>query len=131
VQTPQFNADAGPYSLQFAGSGTNIGTDSGADYNSAVLLNTGMAIFGDGNNDILMFRNGLFVQAASSVELYGWIYTQASPVTLGDGNTPVNLRTHNSVIDTTAGNNPLYVAGDTITFGGVVEGGTSGGQREC
>ncbi|MGV2341262.1 MAG UNVERIFIED_CONTAM: hypothetical protein LVR18_47180 [Planctomycetaceae bacterium] len=125
VQTPQFNADAGPYQLQFAGSDTNIGTDSGGDYLSAVLLNTGMAIFGDGNNDILMFRNGLFVQAASSVELFGWIYTQASPVTLGDGNTPVNLRTHDSVIDTTAGNNPLYLQGDTITFGGVVEGGTA------
>jgi hypothetical protein len=125
VKTPQFNADAGPYHLQFAGSGTDIGTDSGADYNSAVLLNTGMAIFGDGNNDILMFRNGLRVEAASSVELYGWIYTQASPVYLGDGNTPVNLRIHNSVIDTTAANNPLYLAGDNITFGGVIEGMTS------
>ncbi|MFM7059509.1 MAG: beta strand repeat-containing protein, partial [Planctomycetota bacterium] len=125
VKTPQFNADAGPYDLQFAGSGTDIGTDPGGDYLSAVLLNTGMAIFGDGNNDILMFRNGLFVETASSVELYGWIYTQASPVTLGDGNTPVNLRIHNSVIDTTAAENPLYLAGDNITFGGVIEGMTS------
>ncbi|MGV2341178.1 MAG UNVERIFIED_CONTAM: hypothetical protein LVR18_46725 [Planctomycetaceae bacterium] len=61
VRTPQVNADEGPYHLQFAGSGTNVGTDIGGDYLSAVLLNSGMAIFGDGNNDILMFRNGLFV----------------------------------------------------------------------
>ena len=126
VRTPQFNADAAAYHLQFGGTGTNIGTNTGADYLSAVIRNTGMVIFGDGNNDILMFRNGVHVYTASSVELFGWIYTQSAPVTLGDSDTPTNLRVHNSVIDTTAAG--LFPPGDTITFGGVLEGGTAAGK---
>ncbi|MFN5199559.1 MAG: beta strand repeat-containing protein, partial [Planctomyces sp.] len=125
VQTPQFNADAGPYDLQFAGSGTNIGTDSGPDYESATMLNTGAVIFGDGNSDILMFRNGLRVTTASSIDLDGWIYTQRSPVSLGDSDTATNLKTHDSVIDTTAAG--AFPIGDHITFGGVIEGKTAGG----
>ncbi|MFN5535273.1 MAG: hypothetical protein ACK5EN_07330, partial [Planctomyces sp.] len=127
VKTPQVNADEAGYHLQFAGSGTNVGTDMSSDYLSAILRNTGEAIFGDGNNDILLFRNGVEVFAASSVELYGSIYTHAAPVTLGDGDTPTNLRIHRSIIDTTSAG--LYPMGDTITFGGVLEGGTALGNE--
>ncbi|MFN5587814.1 MAG: beta strand repeat-containing protein, partial [Planctomyces sp.] len=127
VLTPQFNADAGPYDLQFAGSGTNIGTDNALDYQTAVLLNTGMVLFGDGNNDILMFRNGLDVDAASSIELLGWIYTQRSPVMLGDNDTATNLHACESVIDTTAAG--AWPDGDNITFFGVIEGRTGGGSE--
>ncbi|MFN9723400.1 MAG: beta strand repeat-containing protein, partial [Planctomyces sp.] len=127
VKTPQVNADEAGYHLQFAGSGTNVGTDMSSDYLSAILRNTGEAIFGDGNNDILLFRNGVEVFAASSVEMYGSIYTHAAPVTLGDGDTPTNLRIHRSIIDTTSAG--LYPMGDTITFGGVLEGGTALGNE--
>ena len=102
-------------------------SDLGADYLSAVIRNTGTVTFGDGNQDVLMFRNGVHVYTASSVEMFGWIYTQGAPVTLGDGDTPTNLRIHQSVIDTTAAGQ--FPAGDTITFGGVLEGGTAAGNE--
>ena len=71
VKTPQVNADAAAYHLQFAVSGTNVGTDMGSDYLSAILRNTGVASFGDGSSDILLFQSGVQVFTASSVEMYG------------------------------------------------------------
>ncbi|MFN9289018.1 MAG: hypothetical protein ACK6EB_13175, partial [Planctomyces sp.] len=105
--------------LHLAGTGSEIGATS--------LQNGGQAIFGNSSNDVLLFLAPLAVTVPSSVELFGQIRTQQSTVVLGDTDTPINLRSVDSVIDTTNNSDPLHLTGATITFGNIIEGKTGAG----
>jgi hypothetical protein len=56
------------------------------------------------------------------VELFARIHTHGSAVTLGSSTAAINLHTETAVIDTTNGEDPLFVNGATITLAGPVEG---------
>ncbi|MFN9237076.1 MAG: beta strand repeat-containing protein, partial [Planctomyces sp.] len=119
--TDSLTSSGNAYHLHLAGTGSIIGTTS--------LQNAGQAIFGNSSADILLFVAPLSVTVPSSVELFGQIRTQRSTVLLGDSNTPVNLRSADSVVDTTNNMDPLFLIGATITFGSVIEGKTGAGSE--
>ncbi|MFM7863235.1 MAG: hypothetical protein ACKPHU_03405, partial [Planctomycetaceae bacterium] len=119
--TNSLSTSGNAWHLHLAGTGSTIGTTS--------LQNAGQAIFGNSSADVLLFLAPLTVTVPSSVELFGQIRTQQSTVLLGDSDTPVNLRSVNSVVDTTNNLDPLYLAGATITFGNVIEGKTGAGNE--
>ncbi|MFN7681887.1 MAG: beta strand repeat-containing protein, partial [Planctomyces sp.] len=119
--TDSLTSSGNAYHLHLAGTGSIIGTTS--------LQNAGQAIFGNSSADILLFLAPLSVTVPSSVELFGQIRTQSSTVLLGDSNTPVNLRSADSVVDTTNNMDPLFLTGATITFGSVIEGKTGAGSE--
>ncbi|MFN9827561.1 MAG: hypothetical protein ACK58J_25715, partial [Planctomyces sp.] len=103
--TDSLTSSGNAYHLHLAGTGSIIGTTS--------LQNAGQAIFGNSSADILLFVAPLSVTVPSSVELFGQIRTQRSTVLLGDSNTPVNLRSADSVVDTTNNMDPLFLTGAT------------------
>jgi hypothetical protein len=119
--TGSLTAAAGPYNLHLLGTGSEIVTSS--------LLNTGAIAFGNSSNDLLLFLGPVTAVTQSRIELFAKIHTRGFTVTLGDNDTPLNLRSAYSVIDTTDAGASGYANGNTITFGGVVEG-TSGGAGE-
>ncbi|MFO0251736.1 MAG: beta strand repeat-containing protein, partial [Planctomyces sp.] len=109
------------WNLMLAGNGSTIGATS--------MQHSGQAIFGDSPADTLIFLGPLTVTAPSSIELFGRIQTRATVVTLGDANTPVNLRSADAVIDTTNNGDTAFAGGATITFGGVIEAQSSSGNQ--
>ncbi|MFN5537036.1 MAG: beta strand repeat-containing protein, partial [Planctomyces sp.] len=109
------------WNLMLAGNGSTIGATS--------MQHSGQAIFGDSPADTLIFLGPLTVTAPSSIELFGRIQTRATVVTLGDANTPVNLRSADAVIDTTSNGDTAFAGGATITFGGVIEAQSSSGNQ--
>jgi hypothetical protein len=112
--TGSLTAAAGPYNLHLLGTGSEIVTSS--------LLNTGAIAFGNSSNDLLLFLGPVTAVTQSRIELFAKIHTRGFTVTLGDNDTPLNLRSAYSVIDTTDAGASGYANGNTITFGGVVEG---------
>jgi hypothetical protein len=101
--TNSLTAAAGPYQLLLHGHESVIGTSS--------LLNTGSITFGDSDADLLTFRGPLTAVTQSSVELFARIHTHGSAVTLGSSTAAINLHTETAVIDTTNGEDPLFVNG--------------------